>query len=76
MAVADMSVPRCAECGVELPTDLPWTVEVQADGTPEVALRGVIGNYPDLRAFADAVKPLGLLVLATPMLHHHHDPGI
>jgi enhancing lycopene biosynthesis protein 2 len=63
-----MSEPMCAGCGSILPTDEPWTVTVEGH---EVELHGLIGNYRDLRAFADAVKPLGLMVIASPMLHAH-----
>jgi len=66
--------PICADCGRELPTDTPWTVTVTTRGGvgAEVELHGLVGNFADLRAFADAVKPLGLMVEASPLLGHDH----
>jgi len=67
-----MSAPVCGDCGAELPLDQPWTVTVSG---PEIELHGVIGNYNDLRAFADAVKPLTAMVVASPLLHAHGEVG-
>jgi len=62
-----MSVEKCAECGEIIPTDGSFRVTLRREG---LELRGLIGNYETLRMLADAVKPMGVMVYASPSEPH------
>lgn len=62
-----MAVERCADCGDIIPLDGSFRVTLRRDG---VEMKGLIGNFETLRALADAVRPLGVLVIASPAEPH------
>ena len=62
-----MVTPTCSDCGQPIPTDSGFKVTVRGKG---VELRGEIVSFETLRALADAVKPSGWMVIASPLEPH------
>jgi hypothetical protein len=62
-----VSVARCADCGDLIPTDGSFRVTLRREG---IEMEGLIGDYDTLRTLADALKPMGVMVIASPSEPH------